>query len=326
MSVSTMGVNAGMDIAQDELVLAIAGETSTAIFANTERGWNELIACCHARPMARMVVEATGGYERGVVGALSAARVPVVVVNARQVRDFAKATGQLAKTDAIDAHGLADFAARVQPEIRPVPDAAQEALDAVVLRRRQLIEMLTAERARLRQATGKPRYPMRKSLDQHIKYLERELKETDTELGALIEASPVWRVHDQLLQSVPGIGKTIARTLLAELPELGTLSRRAIANLVGVAPLNADSGRWRGRRRIWGGRAVPRTALYMAALVAARYNPVISAFYQRLLARGKAKKLALIACARKLLVILNEMLRTHQPWRISLPSSPLTPT
>jgi transposase len=308
-------VNVGVDVSQAELVVAVAGTAGTWTVRNDPPGHEALVA--RLRPLAptRIVLEATGGYERLVTVALAAAALPAIVVNARQVRDFARATGQLAKTDALDAHVLAAFAARVAPAIRPIADAAQDALDAVVLRRRQVVEMLVAERQRRTQAVGRARYPMRKAIEKHIRYLERELAETDTELGALIEASPVWRVKDELLQSVPGIGPTIARTLLAELPELGTLSRQAIAKLVGIAPLNAESGRWRGHRRIWGGRAVARTALYMAALVATRHNPAIRAFYQRLLARGKPKKLALIACARKLLTILNQLLRTGTPWR-----------
>ena len=307
--------NVGVDVSQDELVIAVAGESGTWTTTNDTVGHRALIKHLGGRTLMRVVLEATGGYEREVVAALGAAHLPVIVVNPRQVRDFARATGQLAKTDAIDAQVIARFAAVVQPPVRPLPDEAQEELDALVLRRRQLVEMLVAERVRLKQATGRARYASRKSIEKHVRFLERELAGTDTDLGALVEASPLWRVQDELLQSVPGIGPTTARTLLAELPELGHLSRRAIAKLVGIAPLNADSGRWRGVRRIWGGRAVARTALYMAALVAVRHNRVLKAFYQQLLARGKAKKLALIACARKLLSILNELLRKGEPWR-----------
>jgi transposase len=307
-------VNVGVDVSQAELVIAIAGTPGTWSTPNDASGHATLVARLAPLHPRRIVLEATGGYERLVTAALAAAALPAIVVNARQVRDYARATGQLAKTDALDAHVLARFAAQVQPAVRPLPDAAQDELDAAVLRRRQLVEMLTAERLRRAQATGRPRYALRKGIEKHIRFLERELAETDTTLAALIEASPVWRVKDDLLQSVPGIGPAIAHTLLAELPELGTLSRQAIAKLVGIAPLNADSGRWRGQRRIWGGRAAARTALYMAALVASRYNPTIRAFYQRLLARGKPKKLALIACARKLLTILNQLLRTGERW------------
>jgi transposase len=307
-------VNVGVDVSQATLVVAVAGTAGTWTVPNDPDGFRGLIERLRPLHPTRIVLEATGGYERLVTAALAAAALPAIVVNARQVRDYARATGQLAKTDALDAHVLARFAADLRPAVRPLPDAAQEELDALVLRRRQLTEMLVAERLRRAQATGRARYAMRKGIDKHIRFLVRELAETDTALGALVEASPVWRVKDDLLQSVPGIGPAVARTLLAELPELGTLSRAAIAKLVGVAPLNADSGQWRGQRHIWGGRAAVRTALYMAALVATRHNPTIRAFYQRLLARGKPKKLALIACARKLLTILNQLLRTGQSW------------
>jgi transposase len=315
-------VNVGVDVGRAELVVAVAGEPGTWSVANDAAGHRALVERLGAVQPTRIVLEPTGGYERLVVGALVAAQLPAIVVNARQVRDFAKATGQLAKTDALDAHVLARYAAQVQPEIRALPDDAQQALDALMLRRRQLVEMLVAEKLRRAQATGRSRYTLRKAIEKHIRFLERELRETDTDLGALIEASPVWRAKDALLRSVPGIGAITARTLLAELPELGTLSREAIAKLVGVAPLNAESGRWRGTRHIWGGRAVVRTALYMAALSASRYNPVLRAFYQRLVAKGKPKKVALIACARKLLTILNQLLRTATQWRDTLASTP----
>lgn len=320
------GANVGLDVSQDDLVVGIAGESELWTLTNDGPGHSTLIERLRPRAPVRIVVEATGGYERAVVAALSAAGLPVIIVNARQVRDFARATGQLAKTDAIDAQVIARFAAVIQPAVRPLPNEAQDQLDAVVLRRRQLVEMLVAERLRSHQATGRARGSARKSIAKHIRYLERELQITDRELGALIEASPLWRVQDELLQSVPGIGPTIARTLLAELPELGTLSRRAIAKLVGVAPLNADSGRWRGQRHIWGGRAVVRSAMYMAALVAVRHNRRLRTFYRRLLARGKAKKLALIACARKLLTILNQLLHTRTPWRAARLSHVPLPT
>lgn len=315
-------VNVGLDVSQSEIVGAVAGTAETWSVPNDAAGHAALVTRLAALAPTRIVLEATGGYEKLVTAALSSARLPVIVVNARQIRDFARATGQLAKTDALDARVIAQFAERVQPPIRPLADEAQEALDALMLRRRQLIEMLATERMRLHQAVGRPRYALRKSIEKHIRFLERELAMTDTDLTALIEASPVWRIKDALLQSVPGIGPTIARTLLAELPELGTLNRRAVAKLCGVAPLNADSGTWRGQRRIWGGRRVVRSALYMAALVAAQWNPVIRAFYLRLLARGKPKKVALIACARKLLTILNDLLRTGQPWRAPFAPSP----
>lgn len=310
-------VNVGIDVSATELVVALAGTTGTWTVGNDAAGHAALVERLRALAPTRVVLEASGGYERVVTATLSLAGLPAIVVNARAVRDFARALGQLAKTDALDASLIADFAARLQPPIRPLPDAAQHALGEAVLRRRQLVEMLVAERQRARQATA-PR--VQRGIAKHIRFLEREITTADRTLGRLIEASPLWRVQDELLQSVPGIGPTIARTLLAELPELGTLSRGAIAKLVGVAPLNDDSGRWRGQRHIWGGRAPARTALYMAALVATRHNPVIHAFYARLLAVGKPKKVALIACARKLIVILNHLLRTRQAWRAAGPT------
>jgi transposase len=267
-----------------------------------------------ARP-ALIVLEATGGYELAAVGALAAAGLPVVVVNPRHVRDFARATGQLAKTDAIDASVLALFAERVRPPVRPLASEAQEHLEALLARRRQVLEMLVAERNRLGQVFGRETKLVKRSLKQHIAYLERELRVTDTEVGERIRESPVWRAQEDLLRSVPGVGPVLAVTLLADLPELGRLSRKEIAKLVGVAPLNRDSGTFRGRRLIVGGRTSVRAVLYMAALVATRCNAVIRAFYQRLLAAGKPKKLALTACMRKLLTILNAMAKTNTRWQ-----------
>jgi transposase len=258
-----------------------------------------------------VVLEATGGLEIPLTGVLAAAGVPVVVVNPRQVRDFAKATGQLAKTDALDAQTLAHFAEVIRPELRPLPDEQTQALAAILARRRQLVEMLTAEKNRL----GSARTPVRTSLRTHIAWLERELNHRDRDLAHAIRESPVWREKDALLQSTPGVGPVVTTTLLANLPELGTLTGKQIAALVGVAPLNRDSGSWRGKRTVWGGRAQIRAVLYMAAIVAARFNPVIRAFYQRLCAAGKAKKVALTACMRKLLIILNAMLKHRTPWR-----------
>jgi transposase len=259
-----------------------------------------------------VVLEATGGIELPLVGALAAAGLPVVVVNPRQVREFARATGRLAKTDAIDAQVLARFAEAVQPALRPLPDAATQQLSSLVTRRRQVIEMLTAEKNRLR--TTAP--AVRDHVKEHILWLERSLSDLDRELEQAIHSSDIWRAQDDLLQSAPGVGQVLSTTLLAELPELGTLNRKEIAALVGVAPLNRDSGTLRGRRTVWGGRSQVRAVLYMAALVATRFNPVIRAFYQRLQAAGKPKKVALTACMRKLLTILNAMMRHQIPWRI----------
>jgi transposase len=260
-----------------------------------------------------IVLEATGGFEVAVTAGLASVELPIVVVNPRQVRDFARALGQLAKTDAIDARTLACFADRVRPAPRPLRTEAAQLLDALLTRRRQLVEMVTAETNRLGLARG----PVRRDITQHIRWLKRRLDDVDGELRAAIEASPVWRTKDDLLQSVPGVGRVLSLTLLAQLPELGRLTRREIAALVGVAPLNRDSGQWRGNRMVWGGRASVRAVLYMATLAATRANPVIHAFFQRLRAAGKPPKVALTACMRKLLTILNAMVRHHTHWRVA---------
>jgi transposase len=299
----------GIDVAKAQLEFADRPSGERGAVPNDEDGIRALVAHCQAATL--VVCEATGGYEAPLVAALATAGLPVVVANPRQVRDFAKATGQLAKTDAIDAQILALFAERVRPELRALPDAAVEALDALLTRRRQLVEMLVAERNRLLVA----RPTIRRDLQQHIRFLERRLHEADDDLHTAVKASPVWRVKDDLLQSVPGVGRVVSLTLLAELPELGRLSHKAIAALVGVAPLARDSGTLRGKRLVYGGRAPVRAVLYMAALVAARRNPVIRAFYQRLRTAGKPAKVALTACMRKLLVILNAIARSGTPWQ-----------
>jgi transposase len=245
---------------------------------------------------------------------LAARSCPLAVVNPRQVRDFARATGELSKTDQIDARILALFGERIRPEPRPLPDETTELLDALVTRRRQLVDMLTAEKNRL----GLARKSAEKSIKAHIRWLERALAGVEGELDLAIAKSPLWRAKEDLLRSVPGIGPVVSRTLLAELPELGTLNRQEIAKLVGVAPLARDSGKRRGNRRIWGGRASVRSALYMATLTASRFNPAIRQFYTRLLAKGKPKKVALVACMRKLLTILNAMIRHKTPWNPEL--------
>ena len=305
----------GIDVAKAEVVVAERPSAARWTVPNTEDGLRTLTERLRATRPALIVLEATGGYELAAVGALAAAGLPVVVVNPRQVRDFARATGQLAKTDALDAGILALFAERVQPAVRPLPTEAQEALTAVLARRRQVLEMLVAERHRLGQVFGRETTLVKRSLKQHIAYLERELRVTDTDLGERIRESPVWRAQEDLLRSVPGVGRVLAVTLLAELPELGSLTRKEIAKLVGVAPLNRDSGTLRGQRAIVGGRSTVRAALYMAALVATRHNTTIRTFYQRLLAAGKPKKLALTACMRKLLTILNAILKTQTRWQ-----------
>lgn len=266
---------------------------------------------CRAQPTL-VVLEATGGLEMPVAAALAAAGVPVAVVNPRQVRDFAKATGTLAKTDRIDAEILARFAQAIRPPVRPLPDAQTQELQALTARRRQLVEMITAETNRLHVSRSPA---VRADIKAHLGWLRRQVRSVDEDMDQAVKASPIWRVKDDLLQSVPGVGRVLARTLLTELPELGQLNRKQIAALVGVAPLNRDSGTLRGQRKVWGGRAQVRAVLYMNALVATRHNPVIRRYYQRLLVHGKPKKVALTACMRKLLVILNVIVRTGSPWR-----------
>jgi transposase len=304
----------GIDVAKAELVVSILPSAERFTVDNDERGVRTLVERLRALPPPLIVLEATGGYELLAVATLAAAALAVVVVNPRQVRDVAKATGQLAKTDRIDADSLARFADVVRPAVRPLVDEEAQELEALLTRRRPLREILQAERTRTGQVFGKGKRLVKKSLKAHISYLERELRMTDTDLGDMIKASPVWRERDELLQSVPGVGPVLSRTPLADLPELGRLSRREIAKLVGVAPLSRDSGTMRGRRFVQGGRATVRAVLYMAALVATKRNAVIRTFYLRLVAAGKPKALTLVACMRKLLTILNVMVRTAQPW------------
>jgi transposase len=301
----------GIGVALADLVVAVRPAQATWTSANDDAGITALVHRLRALQPSLIVLEATGGYERAVVGALATAGLPVVVANPRHVRDFARATGQLAKTDRVDAAILALFAERVHPEPRLLPDAATQALDVLMARRRQLLEMLTAERNRLAHAVP----TVARDLRQHIRWLERRLTDLDHALDAQIHPSPVWRAKDDLLQSTPGVGPVLSRTLLATLPELGRLTHKQIAALAGVAPLACDSGRRRGHRSVAGGRAPVRAALFMRALVAARYNPRIRTFYQRLVTAGKPKKVALTACMHKLLTILNAMARSNTAWR-----------
>lgn len=300
----------GIDIAKDRFDLDSCPQAQPWHTTNDAKGINDVLEAMHALAPALIVLEATGGYERALAAALASEGLPVVVVNPRQVRDFARATGQLAKTDAIDAQILALFAERIRPQLRPLPEAQQQALAALVARRRQLLEMLQAERNRLSMAHKAVQGEVRA----HIRFLEKRLDKANRALQAAIEESPVWRAKEDLLRSVPGVGPVLSATLLAELPELGRLSGREIAALVGVAPFNRDSGTLRGQRCIWGGRVSVRCALYMATLVAVRHNPVLRSFYAGLLGRGKAKKVALVACMRKLLVMLNAMMKTQTHW------------
>ena len=300
----------GIDVSKAQLDLALRPEGRFAA-PNTKAGIAQVLTRLQALSPTLIVMEATGGLELPLTGALAAAGMPVVGVNPRQVRDFAKATGKLAKTDALDAQVLAQFAEVLRPVPRPLPDEQTQMLAALLTRRRQLVEMLTAEKNRLASA----RVLIRKNLRAHITWLERALHQADTDLAEAIRESSVWREKEELLRSVPGVGPVLTTTLLANLPELGTLTDKQIAALVGVAPLNRDSGTLRGTRTVWGGRAQGRMALYMGAIVAARFNPVLRSFYQRLCAAGKAKKVALVACMRKLLVILNAMLKHRAPWQ-----------
>lgn len=259
-----------------------------------------------------VVLEATGGLEMAVASALAAEGLPVAVINPRQVRDFARATGRLAKTDSIDAHVLAHFAEAVKPEVRPLKGEEAQELSALVARRRQVLEMIGAEQNRLGQTASEC---IRKELKEHIVWLEKRLRDVDGNIDTAIRGSSVWRVKDDLLRSVPGVGKVLSSMLIAEVPELGSLNRQQVAALIGVAPLNRDSGLMKGKRSVWGGRADVRKVLYMATLSAVRCNPVIRAFYRRLKDNGKESKVALTACMRKLMVILNSMVRTGETWR-----------
>jgi len=307
----------GIDVAKEQLQVAVRPDGEAWSVTNDRPGLRDLVKRLAVSKPALVVLEATAGMEMPVVAALAAAGLPVVAVNPRNAREFARATGRLAKTDVIDAHVLAQFGEALKPPLRPLPDAATQELNALVTRRHQLVEMLTAEKNRLAQAAAKA---VRAGIREHIRWLERRLANIDQDLADAIRQTPVWREKDELLRSVQGVGPVLSTTLLAGLPELGTLGRKQIAALVGVAPLNRDSGRHRGKRMVWGGRARVRAALYMGALVATRFNPVIGAFYQRLLAAGKPKKVALTACMRKLLTILNAMARHDTPWQIMDPT------
>jgi len=302
----------GIDVAKDRLDVHVRPSGEAFAVARDGEGLASLVDRLRAVAPRLIVSEATGGFEQVVAGALGAAGLPIVVVNPRQIRDFARALGRLAKTDRIDAETIALFAERVQPELRPLPDAEARLLGELVARRRQVIEMIVAEgnRARLLESRR-----LKKRIERHRSALQDELSKIDSEIDDAIRGTPIWRENDDLLKSVPGVGNGVARTLLAELPELGSLGRKQIAALVGVAPFNRDSGTLRGKRTVWGGRATIRASLYMAALVASRYNPVIARFYRRLLAAGKPKKLALTACMRKLLIILNAIIREQRPWQ-----------
>jgi transposase len=302
----------GIDVSKLSLDLATDASDEVRQFTNDADGHAALVVMLREHTVTRIVLEATGGYERRLVAALLLAGLPVVVVNPRQVRDFAKAVGQLAKTDRIDARILARFARVIRPQTRPLPDDITRDLQEQIARRGQIIAMSTAESNRLQQAHC---HKVQASIRKVLKMLQAQLDDIDRHLDQVIRNSPAWRDKEDLLKSVPGVGDQTARQLIVNLPELGACSRQQIAALVGVAPFNHDSGQLRGKRAIRGGRADVRNTLYMAALVATRFNPVIKAHYQRLLAKGKLKKVALVACLRKLLVTLNAMIRENKTWK-----------
>ena len=300
----------GIDVAKARVDIATRPGGDVWSVDYDEQAVSELVFSLLAMEPTMVLLEATGGLEVPLVSALAAAALPVVVVNPRQVRDFARATGKLAKTDALDAQVLAHFAEAVRPSVRPLRDADTQELNFLTTRRSQLVTMLVSEKNRL----GRASHSVRPRIQSHITWLEQELSDLDNDLREALRRSPVWREKDDLLRSVPGVGEQLSLSLLAYLPELGTLNRKQIAALVGVAPFNRDSGPRRGKRSVWGGRSRVRATLYMASLSASRYNPVLRVFYQRLLAAGKPKKVALTACMRKLLTILNAMIRSGQHW------------
>jgi transposase len=302
----------GIDIAKDQVDVHVHPTDERFQLSRTDAGLAELVARLQPLGPQLVVLEATGGYEIPVAAALASAGVPVAVVNPRQIRDYARATGQLAKTDALDARLMALFAEAVHPEVRPLPTPEAQALGDLVTRRRQLVDMLGAERNRHHQARD---LRLQRRIATHIRWLTKALAEIEADLGTRIRSSPIWRERDDLLHSAPGVGDVTASTLIADLPELGHLDRRKIAALVGIAPFNRESGHWRGRRMIAGGRPAVRRVLYMATLTAVRFNPAIAQFYQRLVAAGRPKKVALTAAMRKLLTILNAMLRDQRPWQ-----------
>ena len=303
----------GIDVSKDSLDLAVRPSGEHWSIKHDPQEFPALVEkLTHLAP-SRIVLEATGGLETLVATHLAAAGLPVCIINPRQARDFAKATGQLAKTDLVDAHLLAHFGEALQPQLRELPSSEAQLFEALLTRRRQLVQMRTAEMNRL--ATSGHLRKIAKGLEAHITWLNKQISKCDDELKTALQASPVWRTNDQLLRSVPGIGQVVSRTLLAELPELGRLSSKKIAALVGVAPFAYDSGGFHGKRHIRGGRTSVRSALYMATLSAIRSNYRIRAYYERLLATGKPKKVALTACMRKLLVILNAIIKQQATWR-----------
>jgi transposase len=301
----------GIDVSKAQLDVALRPTDDCWQTSNDELGIAGLVERLRPVQPTLVVLEATGGLEVPVTGALAEAGLPVVVGNPRHARAFAKATGRLAKTDTLDARGLAHFAEAVRPTPRPLPEAQAQAWSALLTRRRQLVQRLTAERRRRQSAPQR----IRADIQAHIAWLERRLARTDADVAAAIRSTPLWRAKDEMLQSTPGVGPILSRTLVAEVPELGVLNRQEIAALIGVAPFNRDSGTWRGKRAVWGGRAHVRAVLYMSPLAAVRHNSVLKACYERLRAIGNAPKVALTACMRKLWTILHAMLKHQTPWQ-----------
>ena len=302
----------GIDVSKAFLDLWVFPASSLARWEYTDAALPRLVEELTAAQPGRIIVEATGGWETRLVAELGAAGLPVVVVNPRQVRDFAKATGRLAKTDRLDAEILAQFGAVLHPPVRPLPDGPQRELQALVARRRQLVAMQTQERNRRQQVWSEV---VVAQIDHHLTLLGEQLAQLDRDIAARLQDHPVWKARARLLRSIPGVGPVLTATLIAQLPELGQATAKEIAALAGVAPYNRDSGQWRGKRAVWGGRRSLRAALYMATLVSTRHNPVLRACYERLLAAGKAKKVALTACMRKLLTICNAIIKSNTPWQ-----------
>lgn len=307
-----MGTYVGIDVSKDRLDVHVLPQGEAFFVLRSGKGLAELVERLKPFAPTLIAVEATGGFETTTAAAIAAAGLPLAVVNPAQVRHYAKALGKRAKTDAIDAQVIARFAADVKPQVRAIPDEMTQLLGDLVARRRQIVEMLGAERQRRQRATVRR---LIKSIERLVKALEKELAELDGEIDGLVRASPAWREKEDLLASVPGVGPQTVRTLLAEMPELGTLDRKRIASLAGLAPYTRQSGAWKGKSMIGGGRKTVRGALFMAAMVASRHNPVLKAFRDRLVANGKAKLLAIIAVARKLLTILNAIIRDNKPWQ-----------
>jgi transposase len=302
----------GIDVSKAWLDVAVHEQTTFFRVRNNDQGINKLVDRLQEIEPTLVVLEATGGFEKMVALELAHSNIPVVVTNPRRVRAFARSTGRLAKTDKLDAKVLAHFGFAIRPEPRALPGENEEQLTGLLTRRRQILNMLTVEKNRLQTVCAE----MRVDIVEHILWLEAKLAELDETIGQVIDDTPVWKEKNTILQSVPGVGPVTSCTLLAMLPELGKLNRQQIAALVGVAPVNKDSGKRQAKRRVYGGRATVRSVLYMAALSARKFNPVISEFYERLIKQGKEKKVALTACMRKLLVILNAMMRTNQSWHV----------